>query len=103
MRKPEIWAIRIRLQIAKRTRNPALFNLAIDSKIRGCGLVSLRLRDVANGSRMAKRTVIVQQRTQQPVSSRSPSRRERQSEHGSATRMLDPSDRRSNQQDWKSI
>ena len=39
----EIWAIRIRLQLANRTRELALFNLAIDSKLRGCDLVKLRV------------------------------------------------------------
>ena len=38
----EIWAIRIRLQLANRIRDLALFNLAIDSKLRGCDLVKLR-------------------------------------------------------------
>src|SRR4051794_12303630 len=41
----DIWAIRIRLQIARRTRELALFNLAIDSKLRSCDLVKLRMRD----------------------------------------------------------
>lgn len=66
LRIREIWAIRIRLQIARRTRDLALFSLAIDSKLRGCDLVSLRVRYVANGSRMAKRTMIMQRKTQQP-------------------------------------
>ncbi len=39
----EIWAIRIRLQMAKNTRELALFNLAIDSKLRGCDLVKLKV------------------------------------------------------------
>jgi hypothetical protein len=42
----EIWAIRIRLQLDHRTRELALFNLAIDSKLRGCDLVALRVHDV---------------------------------------------------------
>jgi len=42
----EIWAIRIRLQMAKNTRELALFNLAIDSKLRGCDLVTIRISDV---------------------------------------------------------
>jgi hypothetical protein len=42
----DIWAIRVRLQIGKRTRELALFNLAIDSKLRSCDLVKLRVRDV---------------------------------------------------------
>ena len=42
----EIWAVRIRLQLDHRTRELALFNLAIDSKLRGCDLVALRVHDV---------------------------------------------------------
>lgn len=45
----EIWAIRIRLQFAEKTRDLALFNLAIDSKLRGCDLVSIKVYDVAQG------------------------------------------------------
>ncbi len=46
----EIWAIRIRLQLAKRARELAPFDLAIDSKLRGCDLVGLRVRDVVQRS-----------------------------------------------------
>jgi hypothetical protein len=46
------WAIRIRLQLAKRIREPALFNLAIDSKLRGCDLAELRVRDIARGNQV---------------------------------------------------
>ena len=63
----EIWAIRIRLQLARRLRDLALFNLAIDSKLRACDLVNLRVRDVTNGDRIAARTVVMQQKTQRPV------------------------------------
>ena len=42
-----VWAIRTRLQISGRTRDLALFNLAIDSKLRGCDVVSLKVEDVA--------------------------------------------------------
>ena len=42
-----VWAIRTRLQIARRTRDLALFNLAIDSKLRGCDIVSFKVEDVA--------------------------------------------------------
>lgn len=45
----EIWAIRVRLQLSCRTRELALFNLGIDSKLPACDLVKLRVRDVANG------------------------------------------------------
>src|ERR1700682_2874906 len=48
----EIWAIRIRLQIASRCRDLALFNLAIDSKLRACDLMQLRVRDVCHGQIM---------------------------------------------------
>ena len=48
----EIWAIRIRLQIASRCRELALFNLAVDSKLRACDLIQLRVRDVCHGQSM---------------------------------------------------
>lgn len=63
----EIWAIRIRLQIADRIRDLALFNLAIDAKLRSCDLVKLRVRDIAHGTRIAKRAMVMQQKTHQPV------------------------------------
>ena len=64
----EIWAIRIRLQLEGDTRGLALFNLAIDSKLRGCDLVRLLVRDVAPNGRILRRTAIIQQKTGQPVS-----------------------------------
>ena len=63
----EIWAIRIRLQLAGKVRDLALFNLAIDSKLRGCDLVRLRVRDVAHGAHVLSRATVVQQKTQQAV------------------------------------
>jgi integrase len=63
----EIWAVRIRLQIADRVRELALFDLAIDSKLRACDLVGLRVRDVADGERVAARSTVMQQKTQRPV------------------------------------
>src|SRR5271170_5147066 len=63
----EIWAIRIRLQLAERRRELALFNLAIDSKLRACDLVKLRVRDVCQGKAVASRTIVLQQKTQRPV------------------------------------
>ena len=63
----EIWAIRIRLQLAHRARELALFNLAIDSKLRGCDLVGLRVHDVVQGSRVAPRAIVMQKKTQRPV------------------------------------
>ena len=63
----EIWAIRIRLQLDHRTRELALFNLAIDSKLRGCDLVGLHVHDVVQGSRVAARAIVMQKKTQRPV------------------------------------
>ena len=63
----EIWAIRIRLQLASRIRDLALFNLAIDSKLRACDLVKLRVRDLCYGERVATRATVMQQKTQRPV------------------------------------
>src|SRR5881409_2033001 len=63
----EIWAIRIRLQLDHRGRELALFNLAIDSKLRGCDLVGLRVHDVVQGSRVAARAIVMQKKTQRPV------------------------------------
>src|SRR5262245_35991653 len=56
----EIWAIRIRLQLAHRARDLALFNLAIDSKLRGCDLTPLRVQDVTQGTRVTPRAVVLQ-------------------------------------------
>ena len=63
----EIWAIRIRLQLSKNLRGLALFNLAIDSKLRGCDLVKLRVCDIAQGGKVSKRASVIQQKTNQPV------------------------------------
>jgi integrase len=63
----EIWAIRVRLQMQRRLRELALFNLGIDSKLRACDLVSLRVRDVCHGDRVAARAVVMQHKTQRPV------------------------------------
>ena len=66
--KPKhIWAIRTRLQHEGRTRDLALFNTAIDSKLRGCDLVRLRVADVHLGNSVHLRTTIVQQKTGRPV------------------------------------
>ena len=63
LRLKEIWAIRIRLQLAERLRELALFNLAVDSKLRSCDLVKLRVRDVTRGDRVAARAIVMQQKT----------------------------------------
>ena len=63
----EIWAIRVRLQLACSVRDMAMFNLAIDSKLRACDLTKLRVRDVRPGERVSSRATIMQQKTQRPV------------------------------------
>ena len=63
----EIWGIRIRLQLEQKQRELALFNLAIDSKLRACDLVRLKVEDVQNGGSVVSRTMIVQKKTQQSV------------------------------------
>ena len=63
----DIWAIRIRLQISARARDLALFNLAIDSKLRACDLVKLRVCDVSHNGRVAARAIIMQRKTHRPV------------------------------------
>ena len=63
----DIWALRVRLQLAHRTRELALFNLAIDSKLRGCDLVRLRVRDVQRRMQVAWRAIELQSKTQRPV------------------------------------
>ena len=63
----DIWTIRIRLEISKNTRNLALFNLALDSKLRGCDLISLYVHDVATQGRVATRATVIQSKTLRPV------------------------------------
>ena len=63
----EIWAIRTRLQLAGRARDLALFNLAIDSKLRGCDLVKLRVLDIQQNGRVLPRVNLLQQKTGRPV------------------------------------
>jgi hypothetical protein len=66
LRLKHIWAIRSRLQLAGRERDLALFNLAIDSKLRGCDLVSLRLSDIAPRGYAVDRATIRQHKTGRP-------------------------------------
>ncbi len=62
-----VWAIRTRLQLGGRIRDLALFNLAIDSKLRGCDVVSLRVEDVAPRSYAIDRAIVRQKKTGRPV------------------------------------
>lgn len=62
-----VWAIRTRLQLSKRKRDLALFNLAIDSKLRGCDLVSLKVEDVAPHGYAMERATVRQKKTSRTV------------------------------------
>ena len=62
-----VWAIRTRLQLAERVRDLAVFNLAIDSKLRGCDVVSLRVEDVAPHGYAIDRATVRQKKTGRPV------------------------------------
>lgn len=63
----DIWALRVRLQMENRVRELALLNLGIDSKLRGCDLVALKVRDVGHGDHVASRAIVLQHKTQRPV------------------------------------
>ena len=67
LKPKEVWAIRVRLQIQGKPRDLALFNLAVDSKLRSCDLVALRVSDVVTGDSIKERAVIVQKKTGRPV------------------------------------
>ena len=67
----DIWAIRVRLQISNRVRDLALFNLEIDSKLRACDLVKLRVRDVAHGAVCLRERLSCSKRPTDRYSSRS--------------------------------
>ena len=67
LKPKDIWAIRIQLQNAHQVRDLAMFNLAIDSKLRGCDLVNLHVRDIMHGNQILARAMVVQRKTQRPV------------------------------------
>ena len=67
LKRKDIWAIRVQLQLGGRKRDLALFNLAIDSKLRGCDLVAIKVTDVWSGDGIATRAIVVQKKTGRPV------------------------------------
>src|SRR5262252_8730639 len=67
LRPKHVWSIRTKLQIEGRTRDLAMFNLAIDSKLRGCDVVAIRVEDVAASGYTADRATIQQKKTGRPV------------------------------------
>ena len=67
LRQKHVWAIRTRLQIGQQVRDLALFNLAIDSKLRGCDVVAVRVDDVAPNGHAIERATVRQRKTGRPV------------------------------------
>ena len=67
LKPKDVWAIRVRLQLEQRRRDLALFNLAIDSKLRGCDLVRLRINDICVGGHVRDRATVIQMKTTRPV------------------------------------
>ena len=66
--KPKhVWAIRVRLELAENHRDLALFNLAIDSKLRGCDLVRMKVIDVMASGQIKERASVLQSKTRKPV------------------------------------
>src|SRR5215472_7916777 len=67
LKPKDVWVIRVRLQLEGRKRDLALFNLAIDSKLRGCDLLCLRVDDVWASGRARDRGFVIQKKTGRPV------------------------------------
>lgn len=67
LRPMHVWGIRVRLQVERRVRDLALFDLAIDSKLRGCDVVALRIQDVVSAGNVRRRAIVLQQKTGRPV------------------------------------
>lgn len=67
LKPKEIWEIRFMLDREHRLRDRALFDLAIDSKLRGCDLVKVRIGDLVSGGRVRNRAMVIQQKTKRPV------------------------------------
>jgi integrase len=67
LKPKDVWTIRVRLQLEDRKRDLAMFNLAVDSKLRGCDLVRLKIDDVSAGGRVRDRATVIQKKTGRPV------------------------------------
>src|SRR6266542_2387445 len=67
LRPKHVWSIRTKLQVEGRTRDLAMFNLAIDSKLRGCDVVALKVEDIAPHGYAVDRATVRQKKTGQPV------------------------------------
>src|SRR5258705_8417272 len=67
LRSKHVWSIRTKLQIERRVRDLAMFNLAIDSKLRGCDVIAIKVEDVSAVGYTADRATVRQKKTGQPV------------------------------------
>jgi integrase len=67
LRPKHVWSIRTHLMVERRTRDLAMFNLAIDSKVRGCDVVALKVEDIAPGGYTIDRATVRQRKTGRPV------------------------------------
>ena len=85
LKQREIWRIRANLEHERNVRELAMFDLAIDSKLRACDLMALRVRDVMRGDQITERTVVLQPKHNVQSASRSPTSRAKRSTIGSNT------------------
>ena len=67
LKAQQVWAIRFWLDRERRLRDRAMFDLAIDSKLRGCDIVKIKIGDLVSGGRICSRAIVVQQKTGRPV------------------------------------
>ena len=67
LKPQQVWAIRFWLDRERRVRDRALFDLAIDSKLRGCDIVKIRIGDLVSGGRVRSRAIVIQRKTGRPV------------------------------------
>ena len=67
LKPKDVWTIRVRLQLEGRKRDLAMFNLAVDSKLRGCDLIRLKIDDVSAGGTIRDRATVIQKKTGRPV------------------------------------
>ncbi len=67
LKPKQIWEIRFYLNQRRRVRDRALFDLAIDSKLRGCDLVQMKIGDIVSGGQVRTRAIVKQQKTGRPV------------------------------------
>lgn len=67
LKTKHVWAIRVRLELAENHRDLALFNMATDSKLRGCNLVKIKVTDVMSSGQIKERASVLRSKTQKPV------------------------------------